>query len=216
MAAKVYVLSEADRDIIAKMVQEYLTRRIGLPTVPAPVDDYRTHGAFVAYPDDADGISAMDTTGTADPTPGSGTCTLYQLSGAGTPTLVQVGEKETVYNLQDSVIPQSYFPVHKLKTGGWVAGATGVGLVGIFLAEDHPGRGIVFDVYAGTWNSTTHDWDYPDATLKPCIDLRYGVPYPTQGATGEAIWRASDTYGRILVVVDLDCESAGTGTSGLG
>ena len=213
--AKAYVLSEADRKLLRKMAQDYLSQLLQNSDDPKSIDGYRTSGAYIAFPDDPDGIPAMDATGTADTTPGSGLCTIYQLSAAALPTIAGTGFKETVYNVQTSVIPQAYFLVHRLKTGGWVAGAaTGsVGTVGIFLVEDHPGRGIEFDVYVGTWNTATHDWEFPGTATSVCIDWRFGVPYPTQGAQGLAEWRNSDVYGQILEVVALDCEAPGTGTS---
>jgi hypothetical protein len=213
--AKAYVLSEADRKLLKRLVQDYLAQTGERPTAPEENDDYRTSGAHIAYPDDADGIPAMDATGTADPTPGSGRCMIYQLSGAIPPTIAGVGFKETVYNISGTAIDQDYFLVHRLKTGKWVAGtAPGrAGTVGIFLVEDHPGRGVEFDVYVGTWNSDTHDWEYLGTATYPCIDWRFGVPYPTQGAQGLAEWRDSAAYGDILEVTSLDCEAPGTGTS---
>ena len=79
-------------------------------------------------------------------------------------------------------------------------------LIGGCLAEDHPGRGEVFAIWLGTWNSATHEWDYDEEEAEPAMDWRYGVPYPGQGATGLFISRASDTYGTIWEVVALDCE----------
>jgi len=80
-------------------------------------------------------------------------------------------------------------------------------MIGGCLAEDHPGRGVVFAIWLGAWDATNHEWDY-DETGDPeaAIDWRYGVPYPNQGATGLFISRASDTYGTIWEVVALDCE----------
>jgi hypothetical protein len=207
--AKAYVLSEVDRDLLREMVQDYLSQMADQPATPDEVDDYRTTGAHVAYPETSDGVPAM--TGA---TPGSAKCIIYQLSGATSPELVYAGFTETVYNLSLSAVAQDYFLVHRLKTGGWVASQSArVGTVGIFLAEDHPGRGIVFDVYVGTWDSATHDWTYPGTATYKAIDWRYGVPYPTQGAQGLAEWRDSDVYDDVLEVTSLDCEAPGTGTS---
>jgi hypothetical protein len=92
-------------------------------------------------------------------------------------------------------------------------------LVGGCLAEDHPGRGTVFGIWLGEWDSANHEWDYDNspAHSNPAIDWRYGVPYPDQGATGLFAPRASDDYGTIWEVVALDCDvpadhSCGTGT----
>jgi hypothetical protein len=206
---KAYALSQSDRDVLAALVQDYLTTLPEPSRVRDEQDDYRTHGALIAYPQTADGIAAM--TGT---TPGSATCTIYQLSGGTTPTIVGFQDNEKVYNISLSPIGQDYFIVHRLKTGGYVAASIPrVGSTGVFLAEDHPGRGIVFDVYVGTWNSATHDWEYVGTATYKAIDWRYGVPYPTQGAQGLAEWRSSDSYGDILEITSLDCEAPGTGTS---
>jgi hypothetical protein len=76
------------------------------------------------------------------------------------------------------------------------------------LEENHPGRGIVFEIALGVWSSSNHKWSYTAGTKK-AIDWRYGVPYPPAGATGSFIQRPSDTHGSIWEVLDLDCESPG-------
>ncbi len=78
--------------------------------------------------------------------------------------------------------------------------------------DNHPGLGIVFEAYApGVWNPDTHEWDFTcdaDHTHK-IIDQDYGVPQPDAGAQGYADWEASTTYGRILVVATMDCDTRG-------
>ena len=89
------------------------------------------------------------------------------------------------------------------------------GLVGTWgtrggcLDENHPGRFTLFDIHLGTWNSTTHKWEYDTENTVKATDGRYGVPYPDAGATGLFEPRASDTYGTIWEVVALDCSSPG-------
>lgn len=68
----------------------------------------------------------------------------------------------------------------------WYAGKAG--LVGIKLAGTHPGQGVVFNVYLGTWNPDTADYDYDESTTYEAIDLRYGVVYPDY-STGLAQWQ---------------------------
>ena len=80
------------------------------------------------------------------------------------------------------------------------------GLVGFELAEAHPGRGLKFDVYVGAWDPAIDGWDYDCDNEFACIDWRYGVPYPGKGTTGLGQWHLSDTHGRILEVVSLDCQ----------
>jgi len=108
-----------------------------------------------------------------------------------------------------------------------VEGGTPVACV---LAEDHPGCGVVFDVWiAPRWDiemdSSNGDWDLSHSTaiwdIKGCddetygvvkfkaIDKRKGVPEPLKYATGLFAPRVSKAYGIILEVIELDCESPG-------
>lgn len=87
-------------------------------------------------------------------------------------------------------------------------------LTELMLAEDHPGRGIIFKCYLGSWCPNTNDWRY-DCTDECddwvyAIDFRYGMPSnPGAGARGLFTPRASTTYGTIWDCVSLDCESPG-------
>lgn len=90
-------------------------------------------------------------------------------------------------------------------------------LQGICLAENHPGRGTLFDVNIGYRDKADDSWVYYDS-LFSCIDWRFGVPYPEAGATGLANWRWSDNAevgftDRILEVVALDCDTPGACTT---
>jgi len=88
---------------------------------------------------------------------------------------------------------------------------TAIELIRCCLAEDHPGRGIVFEVYPGTWSSATHSWTY-SAEKEKAIDWWYSDtgPYPLAGATGIFVPRASDEYGTIYAAVSGDCDSPGS------
>jgi hypothetical protein len=76
------------------------------------------------------------------------------------------------------------------------------------LAENHPGRGIVFEVTLGTWDPDDHDWCFEGDPVK-AIDWRYDVPYPDAGARGQGYFKPSTTHGRILIPIDMDCDSPG-------
>lgn len=91
-------------------------------------------------------------------------------------------------------------------------------LIGACLAEDHPGRGLVFGIWLGIWSPSLHEWEYDDsgANSIPAIDWRYDVPYPDQGATGLFTPRSSDTYGTIWECVALDCSDPSTHTCSSG
>jgi len=82
---------------------------------------------------------------------------------------------------------------------------------GFMLAEDHPGQGILFDIWLGEWSPATHSWIYAEtaANMYQCIDWRFDVPYPDKCATGLGVWRLSDAHDRIMEVVALDCSSPG-------
>lgn len=83
------------------------------------------------------------------------------------------------------------------------------GLIGGCLAENHKGRGVVFEIYLGSWSAADHKWNYDTETEVKAIDWRYDVPYPNAGATGLFTPRASDTYGVIMETVALDCDTPG-------
>lgn len=86
------------------------------------------------------------------------------------------------------------------------------GLRGACLDENHPGRGVAFDICMGTWDPTDASggkWVYDCEDVQKAIDWRYAVPYPDAGATGLFEARESDEYGIIWEVVALDCLSPG-------
>jgi len=62
----------------------------------------------------------------------------------------------------------------------------------------------VLDCTLGVWNSSTHNYGYTGAAAK-CIDRRQNVPDADDDATGVGHWRPSDTYGRVIEILDLDC-----------
>jgi len=113
-------------------------------------------------------------------------------------------------NLQEIAAPEH---VIALEEDGSICKSPYAGLSELMLAEDHPGKGIVFKCYQGIWCSEDHTWRY-DCT-DTCddwvwaIDHRYDVPYPDIGARGLFTPRASDTYGTIWECVALDCSSPG-------
>jgi len=82
------------------------------------------------------------------------------------------------------------------------------GLIGCCLVDDHPGRGVLFDVHLGYWDYMNLVWVYTTSIGK-AIDHRYGVPYPEKGATGLFEKRKSYSHGFIWECVSLDCESPG-------
>lgn len=106
-----------------------------------------------------------------------------------------------------------YVELHHDK---WFISGAGIELVELCLSENHPGRGIVFHAYEGSWDSADNRHEYESAG-ETCtglgsvhaIDWRYGVPYPDAGAKGLFIPRISVTYGTIYECVSLDCTSPG-------
>lgn len=85
-------------------------------------------------------------------------------------------------------------------------------LVRFCAAEDHPGRGVVFEVYIGTWNPATHNWTFPGCTTGDkykCIDWFYSdtAIEPDAGFRGWGYWEPSNEHGKILVDVTSDCDS---------
>jgi hypothetical protein len=91
----------------------------------------------------------------------------------------------------------------------------GIEIVGFLSQVDHPGRGNLFAVWLGEWQSSSHSWLYDEsaANTYSCIDWRNEAPEPEAYATGLAVWRPSSVSGRILEVVDMDCISRGEESS---
>jgi hypothetical protein len=87
--------------------------------------------------------------------------------------------------------------------------ATGQKLRGGCLAENHKGRGEVFEIYLGEWDCSSHKWVYDTETAVKAIDWRYDVPYPDEGATGLFQPMCSSTHGIIWETVALDCDTPG-------
>ena len=96
----------------------------------------------------------------------------------------------------------------------WMLLDPGPSLVELMLAEDHPGRGIVFHCYKSIWcpqddtyryncSDTSEDWVHAK-------DFRYAVPYPATGSRGYFKPEPSVEYGTIYIVVSLDCETPGS------
>jgi hypothetical protein len=92
--------------------------------------------------------------------------------------------------------------------------ASGDELVWCMLKENHPGRGICFNVVVGTWCPYEAKYRFPDcdstAEEIPAIDWHYAVPYPDKYAQG---WfkmmplSGNESHSMIAVCVSLDCES---------
>lgn len=91
------------------------------------------------------------------------------------------------------------------QAGAWVP--LHLPLIRFELAEDHPGRGVVFGIYKGTWSESTHAYTYNSGTEFKGIDWFNGTTYPAIGATGLFLPKKSDTYGTIYEVVTMDCEA---------
>lgn len=102
----------------------------------------------------------------------------------------------------------------------WMLLDEGEGLVECCLAENHPGYGVVFEVYVGKWKPTNNGWCYEDnltgeppaldpTKVKKAIDWRYGTPYPDAGARGLFMRHTGYCDGvfvEFYEVVSLDCE----------
>jgi len=87
------------------------------------------------------------------------------------------------------------------------------------LAENHPGCGEVFDLKLGTWNATTHEWEYEAEASAKGIDWWHSIngPYPDAGATGNFEPRPSDEFGTIWHVIgNLSCDDDNCGDCGNG
>lgn len=117
---------------------------------------------------------------------------------------IDAGATDSTLNEDDLVV--AYYD---RKRGAFIPVVAGIELIAFCLEENHPGRGVLFNIYLGVWNPNDHSWGYDTSTTYKCIDWRFGVPYPLVGATGLGIWRPSRVHGRILEVLSLDCSSPG-------
>ncbi len=85
------------------------------------------------------------------------------------------------------------------------------------LAENHPGCGQVFDLKLGTWNPSTHAWDYEESASAKGIDWFHSLsgPYPDAGATGNFEPRPSNTHGTLWHLVgNMSCDPDNCGDCG--
>ena len=87
-------------------------------------------------------------------------------------------------------------------------------LVELMLAENHPGKGIVYKCYKSIWcpqdnayryncDDTCDDWVF-------AVDFREDVPQPVIGARGMYIAMPSVEHGTIYINLSMDCTSPGT------
>lgn len=215
-----FYLSDEDRQLVQELIS--LHRRDTGPRLlhRIPEDDFPSSDCYAAYPQETSGIPAR-----SGNEPGSAVCNIYRIvDSGGAPTLVAIeGFEKTVLNLSSEALSQAYLLINKDKRGQWIAGTGGGGtsLVECCLAESHPGRGVVFDVWVGVWSSGDNGWTYGPGTgtgtaggsLVKAIDWRYGTPYPLAGSKGLFIPRTSTEFGTIYECVSLDCEAPPEGCS---
>ena len=210
MGETLYALTDDDRRLIreAMAVISRLRGSVVRPEDPPPPQ--KAPDVYVAYPQEASGIPARSGT-----TPGVAWCDLYALRDDG--TLQRIGDSFTqpVYNLSTEAVDQDYLLVQRTKHGKWVVTPTatlGSGLVECCLLEDHPGKGVVFDVRVGEWDSTADGWTYSGTAVDKAIDHRYMTEYPEAGSRGTFFPKESTNYGTIYVAVDMDCPGGSSGT----
>jgi hypothetical protein len=168
--------------------------------------------------------------------PGSRLVYYYILEGEYRKKAGNLELDETVwYIVKDKSHPTStsgdwVWCVFNVLSGKWEVIPLEGGLVEGCLAEDHPGRGVVFEIYTGTWVPENNGWYYeqsssgyqggesssglctPTGDLKKAVDWRYGMTYPTAGARGlfaKRLGYCEGEYVTMYEVVSLDCESPG-------
>jgi hypothetical protein len=216
-----------------KMTVDFVMRQLQNTPHRPSTDHTWTHGEDHQGPEvyvakaQADGIPALTPASGTGPgdldKPGKGVIDIYQLleDTVDVPELRQTtGLIKTAYNLtQTAIIEDDWLLAMRTKYGKWITFPLSLGLIGFILDEDHPSKGIPFDITLGIWNPSSLEWDYTGEAAK-AIDWRHGVPYPLKCATGLGVWRAADdlstgTSGtgeqdtRIMEVVALDCTSPG-------
>ncbi len=196
-----------------------------------PSDDIFTPEVYVVEVPD-DGIPGMSKVGDKY-VPGKAECKVHrlrpltgELTGTGTGTgedkeyLDGLHFKVLAHNLGDriegggletgtgTVNGTSEFRLAwRTKYGRWFIDQA-IQLYEFCLQEDHPGRGVVFEVKLGKWDSDSHSWCFEGDNEK-AIDWRYDVPYPGAGSRGQGYFLPSKEYDRILIPIDMDCSSPG-------
>lgn len=117
MADNLYALTADQLKIIQELVHKVRSGRINSPLHSNDAEsDYMTPEVFVAYPDDANGIPALDQ---ATRKPGKAICSLYLVSedSNGVPSLDDLGSKLDVYNVSPDAIDQQFVIAIKGKDG---------------------------------------------------------------------------------------------------
>jgi len=211
--SKLYAFTEEQVEILRSLIDRERRRiqKAGTQDSPIEPDDHQAPEVYLVKPQEEEGIPAM-TPGESeeDPdVPGEAMCDAYEIfDGEDGPELREavLGDLQ-VYNFQESVVPQDYALAVRDKFGRWILVVGGEQpIVGACLAEDHPGQGLPFEIYLGTWNPNCSSenscpecgreppwfphWDYDCSTGKGeippvyAIDWRYDTPYPDAGATG--------------------------------
>ncbi len=72
----------------------------------------------------------------------------------------------------------------------------------LILAEDCPGKGIIFNAFKKTWCKTDHTWRYEYSARQVwAVDWRHAVPRQKMGDWGLFIPRPSTTYGTVYECV---------------
>lgn len=237
-----FYVSDEDAKILREMVHDYRHRNRGFQGTSGQYplegmdgsiegDTFTPEVYLVEIP--AAGIPATVLSG-GKYTVGKATCDIYKLwPVSDDPAIVET--KVVWADVITGVVHNiSLTPIYRLggnkyalaikdKYGHWFAQPPGCVLTELCLAEDHPGRGVVFDAYRGTWNAGSDRWSYQneetgtgtdvdcegEATVK-AIDWREGTPEPTAGARGYFIPWPSTTHGVIYDCVSLDCDTPGT------
>ncbi len=168
--------------------------------------DRLTRGDKLLVKTPSDGIPAR-----AGTTIYSAICTrLVETSTAVEKTLKETDEEIEVFNSElTPVLGEIYIQTGLTLHGTRCAELGQTGFQKFQIVGDHPGKDTVFDIYLGTWNPATNDHTYDCDTTFKGIDHYSGVPYPEDYPTGHGLWQDSDTYGKILDVVAMDCTGPG-------
>lgn len=156
--------------------------------------------------------------------PGSATCEIYCIDETdNTPDLRDIDLEQIVYNVSSTAVSgDTYVFVARDKFGHWIVTQMGDRLIWCMLAENHPGRGIPFQIRIGTWCPEEAKYRFDCGGTTYCaIDWHYDVPYPDIHAQGWFVPRLYAPTGTgtgpcdvdvqlIYVCISLDCTSDGS------
>lgn len=206
------LLTETDERILKQIVQQVQQAPVNLAgdpglaeAIPGAPEVYVAHGE----------MTALSGVGTAGATPGSGTCTLYLLSGG---TLVSLGQTRTVYNLSTTALTEGWYLVSRTKQGYWFATGVGGGATkwGICRQSYNAFEEVTVEIWEGVPGGDGLDTGETVDAVAPGV----GFSYSGLGLIGDLVpissYKAFNSSAPEYGFRPLSCEGTHSNTTGTG